>query len=63
MSTFPKIGAFTKNKPISLRATPNGGWIVSQQSSEREYPVEIGAYSTAAEMLEALSSALDIQSS
>ncbi|MGI3163099.1 hypothetical protein [Pseudooceanicola sp. 200-1SW] len=57
---FPKIGAFSTEDPLILRMMPNGGWVISQRSDDtRLMDKELGAYSTAREMLDALASALD----
>ena len=61
-SAFPQIGVFTTNLPIVLEMAPNGGWVVSQGDDPRCKTAPIGAYSSAEDMLDALSSALAARS-
>lgn len=63
MQNQPKIGDFTTDAPLVLRATPNGGWLVSQQVWCADCPTMLGAYSTVEEMLDALTSALVVDQS
>ncbi len=51
----PDIGVFNTNTPIQLRRLSNGGWVVSQAAPERGMMgLELGAYSSAKEMLDTL---------
>ena len=51
----PEIGAFQMDEPIQIRMLPNGGWVVSQRGMEPgKMGLELGAYSTAKEMLDVL---------
>ncbi len=51
-----EIGVFDVNDPIQLRRLPNGGWVVSQRGMDAaKMGLELGAYSTAKEMLAVLS--------
>lgn len=52
------IGMFSIEKPLGLRKLPNGGWVVYQPGHACEEAEELGAYSTAKEMLAALTAAL-----
>lgn len=55
----PDIGAFNAADPLSLRMVENGGWVVSQHAGKSGViPRDLGAYSCAREMLDALSSVL-----
>lgn len=54
----PKIGVFNTSAPLILEMAPNGGWIVSQSTDARCHAATIGAYSSAEDMLRALSAAL-----
>lgn len=64
MADFPKIGVFRNDQPIILRPAPNGGWIVSQGAERMgEMASEIGAYTTAKEMLDALAFAMMVEES
>jgi hypothetical protein len=54
----PIIGVFRTDAPIVLEMAPNGGWVVPQVNDPREYSQRLGAYSSAEDMLRALSEAL-----
>ena len=50
-----EIGTFDVNEPLQLRRLPNGGWVVSQRAKDpARTGLELGAYSTAKEMLTVL---------
>jgi hypothetical protein len=54
------IGVFKTDQPIMIEPYPNGGWVVTQRDENPSIqPVRLGAYSTAEDMLSALSDALD----
>ena len=55
---FPAIDVFATDAPLVLEMAPNGGWIVSQVSGRGIEPKKLGAYSSAQDMLDALSDAL-----
>lgn len=46
------------NESLMLNPFPNGGWTISQRSGTGQMPTEIGAYSDADSMLDALRSIL-----
>jgi hypothetical protein len=59
---FPEIAAFSTNEPIMIEMAPNGGWTVSQCSASGVIvPKTLGAYSSADDMLNALSNALIVR--
>ena len=56
---FPVIGVFTANEPIQIEMMPNGGWVVTQRDPDRGVmPSNLGAYSSAQDMIDALRHAL-----
>lgn len=55
----PSIAPFTHTENLILHPFPNGGWVVTQEgpiSGDRD--ARLGAYSSAEDMLKALSDAL-----
>jgi len=53
------IGKIETDEPLILEQAPNGGWVVLQNSKDmRAAPPMIGAYSSAQDMIKALSVAL-----
>lgn len=46
------------NETLALMPAPNGGWVVRSIGGMCQEPVLLGAYSCAADMLQALSEAL-----
>lgn len=48
------MGEFHAATALILEPAPNGGWTITQSQSQMERPKIIGAYSCAADMLEAL---------
>lgn len=54
----PKIGEFWNDKPLLITPFPNGGYTVQQGGGEMMRGAELGAYSNAQDMLDALANAL-----
>ncbi|OWV39403.1 hypothetical protein [Mameliella alba] len=54
MSKKSELGPFEAGRAIILQPTPNGGWVVSQQANRLGDTVNMGAFSSANEMLDAL---------
>lgn len=53
---YPNIGDFSPSKGLLIEQVPNGGWVVRvNPESNTVIPDIIGAYSTANDMLSALS--------
>lgn len=54
-----KIGVFKADVPLTLTPCQNGGWVVTQGTAGAMIiPANLGAYSHAEDMLDALSEAL-----
>ncbi len=49
---------FDPSKPLRLELFPNGGWTISQHHGDHMMCDPLGAFSNAADMVEALSAAL-----
>ncbi|KHQ50285.1 hypothetical protein [Mameliella alba] len=54
MTKKSELGPFEPGRAIILQPTPNGGWVVSQQANRLGDTVNMGAFSSANEMLDAL---------
>lgn len=53
------LGPFKNDMPLMLISYPNGGWTIVQQATEMgRMSKDLGAFTTAGEMLDALRAAL-----
>ena len=58
-----KIATFTLQDVLCLEQAPNGGWTIQARSSTHgmgEMPRMLGAYSSAEDLIDALSGALNV---
>ena len=56
---YPSIGVFKTDQPLQLKPMPNGGWVVSQGPADPGFmATDLGAYSSAQDMIQVLGDAL-----